>query len=336
MMKRWSVLAAAGLLATAAAMPAEAQKRQVKMSTIAPGSSSYLVMTTFANLVNRGQKDFEITVDATGTATKHMVDVGRGSIDMSMTAVVPYEWMKNGTRIYKKLKGVKELAKNLRIIFWFPLGAFHYTVYESSGIKTLADIKGKRAFIGPPSGGQLVTGLGFVKAVTGLSPKNGDFKSVNLNFASALQAFQDRQIDVYTIGCLDPCAQLQQVAATSKIRFLGASSKADLDKSPALKKFFSPLGRAKGVIRKGVYGSNHTNEADVWSNDAILGVTVRAGLDNDTVYKMTKLFWSDLESIRASAPYMTAVTLEFAAQKANMEFHPGAAKYYKEAGVWKE
>ena len=336
MMKRWSVLAAAGLLATAVAMPAEAQKRQVKMSTIAPGSSSYLVMTTFANLVNQGQKDFEITVDATGTATKHMVDVGRGSIDMSMTAVVPYEWMKNGTRIYKKLKGVKELAKNLRIIFWFPLGAFHYTVYESSGIKTLADIKGKRAFIGPPSGGQLVTGLGFVKAVTGLSPKNGDFKSVNLNFASALQAFQDRQIDVYTIGCLDPCAQLQQVAATSKIRFLGASSKADLDKSPALKKFFSPLGRAKGVIRKGVYGSNHTNEADVWSNDAILGVTVRAGLDNDTVYKMTKLFWSDLESIRASAPYMTAVTLEFAAQKANMEFHPGAAKYYKEAGVWKE
>ena len=336
MMKRWSVLAAAGLLATAVAMPAEAQKRQVKMSTIAPGSSSYLVMTTFANLVNQGQKDFEITVDATGTATKHMVDVGRGSIDMSMTAVVPYEWMKNGTRIYKKLKGVKELAKNLRIIFWFPLGAFHYTVYESSGIKTLADIKGKRAFIGPPSGGQLVTGLGFVKAVTGLSPKNGDFKSVNLNFASALQAFQDRQIDVYTIGCLDPCAQLQQVAATSKIRFLGASSKSDLDKSPALKKFFSPLGRAKGVIRKGVYGSNHTNEADVWSNDAILGVTVRAGLDNDTVYKMTKLFWSDLESIRASAPYMTAVTLEFAAQKANMEFHPGAAKYYKEAGVWKE
>ena len=336
MMKRWSVLAAAGLLATTVATPAEAQKRQVKMSTIAPGSSSYLVMTTFANLVNQGQKDFEITVDATGTATKHMVDVGRGSIDMSMTAVVPYEWMKNGTRIYKKLKGVKELAKNLRIIFWFPLGAFHYTVYESSGIKTLADIKGKRAFIGPPSGGQLVTGLGFVKAVTGLDPKNGDFKSVNLNFASALQAFQDRQIDVYTIGCLDPCAQLQQVAATSKIRFLGASSKADLDKSPALKKFFSPLGRAKGVIRKGVYGSNHTNEADVWSNDAILGVTVRAGLDNDTVYKMTKLFWSDLESIRASAPYMTAVTLEFAAQKANMEFHPGAAKYYKEAGVWKE
>ncbi len=335
MMKRWSVLAAAGLLAAVAAAPAEAQKRQIKMSTIAPGTSMYLVMTTFANLVNQGQKDFEITVDATGTATKHMVDVARGSIDMSMTAPIAYHWMKNGTRVYKKLKGVKELAKKLRTVFWFPAGAFHYTVYENSGMKTLADLKGKRAFIGPPSGGQLVTGLAFVKAVTGLSPKSGDFKSVNLNFISALQAFQDRQIDVYTIACLDPCAQLQQVAATSKIRFLGLPNAADLDKTPALKKFFSPLGRIKGVIKKGVYGSAQANEADVHSNGAILGVTAREGLDNDTVYTMTKLFWSNLKGIRSSAPYMNAVSIEFATQKGNMVFHPGAVKFYKEAGVWK-
>ena len=101
-------------MAAAVALPAEAQKRQVKMSTIAPGSSMYLVMTTFANLVNQGQKDFEITVDATGTATKHMVDVARGSIDMSMTAPIAIAWMKAGTKVYKKLKGVKELAKKLQ------------------------------------------------------------------------------------------------------------------------------------------------------------------------------------------------------------------------------
>ncbi len=336
MMKRLSVLAIAGLLAAAVTLPAEAQKRQIKMSTIAPGSSMYLVMTTFANLVNQGQKEFEITVDATGTATKHMVDVARGSIDMSMTAPIAIAWMKKGTRVYKKLKGVKELAKKLRVVYWFPAGPYHYTVYEDSGIKSLADLKGKKAFIGPPSGGALVTGLAFVKAVTGLSPKTGDFKSVNLNFASALQAFQDRQIDVYTIACLDPCAQLQQVAATSKIRFLGLPNAADLRKTPALKKFFTPLGRINGVIKKGAYGDAQANEADVHSNGAILGVTAREGLENEIVYKMTKLFWSNLESIRTSAPYMDAVSLEFATQKGNMEFHPGAVKYYKEAGVWKQ
>ncbi len=333
MFQRLCVAIVAGLLTVTFVESTQAQKRQIKMSTIAPGSSMYLVMTTFANLVNQGQNEFEITVDATGTATKHMVDVARGSIDMSMTAPVPYAWMVSGTRIYKKLKGVKELAKNLRTLFWFPLGGYHYTVYADSGIKSLSDIKGKRVFVGPPSGGQLITGLAFIKALTGLEPKK-DFKSVNLNFASALQAFQDRQIDVYTIGCLDPCAQLQQVAATSKIRFLGVSSEAELDATPELKKFFGPLGRTKGVIRKGVYGASQVNDSDTWVNNAILGVTVRAGLDDETVYRMTKLFWDNLEGIRKAAPYMDAVTVGFAAQKANMTFHPGAVRYYKEAGAW--
>lgn len=331
MLKR--LLLAAAAAAVLASGPALAQKRQIKMSTIAPGSSMYLVMTTFANLVNQNQDGFEITVDATGTATKHMVDVARGSIDMSMTAPVPYAWMKAGTRVYKKLKGVKDLARKLRLVFWFPLGGYHYTVYADSGIRTLADIRGKRVFVGPPAGGQLVTGLAFIKAQTGLTPK--DFKSVNLNFASALQAFQDRQIDVYTIGCLDPCAQLQQVAATSRIRFLGVPAEADLDRTPAQKAFFKPLGRTKGVIAKDAYGANQVNEADVWINNAILGVTAREGLDDQTVYTMVKLFWSKLDEIRASAPYMKHVTIEYGTRKGNMDLHPGAERYYREVGALK-
>ncbi len=333
MLKRLGLFAVAGLLAVSMATAAQAQKKQLKMSTIAPGSSMYLVMTTFANLVNQNRKDIEITVDATGTATKHMVDVARESIDMSMTAPTAYAWMRDGTRVYKKLKGVKELAKNLRMVFWFPLGGYHYVTYADSGIKTLADLKGKKAFIGPPSGGQLVTGLGFIKAAVGLTPK--DFKSVNLNFASALQAFQDRQLDVYTIGCLDPCAQLQQLTATSKIRFLGLPNESDLLASPALQKFFGTPGRVKGKISKGVYGANQVNEADIWVNDSVLGVTARSTLSTDIVYNMTKVFWDNLGTIRESVPYMRQVSIDFASAKQNMQFHPGAEKYYREAGVWK-
>ena len=51
---------------------------------------------------------------------------------------------------------------------------------------------------------------------------------------------------------------------------------------------------------------------------------------------MTRLFWSNLEGIRSSAPYMDPVSLDIATQKGNTEFHPGAAKYYKDAGVWKQ
>lgn len=331
----YTIAIVAGAL-VAATSPALAQKKTLKMSTIAPGSSMYLVMTTMANVINKNVKDIDIRVDATGAATKHMVDVGRGKIDMSMTAPVVIHFMKKGVAMYKKLKSAPKLAENLRMAFWFPAGSYHYVTYANSGIKSLNDIKGKRVFVGPPGGGQLRTGLDFIKTVTGLQPGK-DFKSVNASFSAAFQGFQDRQVDVYTIACLDPCGQFQQLASTSKIRFLGltAAQKAEWSKKPAMKKFMGPPGRVWDSVASGIYGKNQVNTETVHANGAILGVTVRKGLDNDTVYKMMKAFWSNIDDIRKASPFMKNVTIEYATAKHNLAFHPGAIKYYKEAGVWK-
>ena len=53
---------------------------------------------------------------------------------------------------------------------------------------------------------------------------NKDYKNVKASFSEAIQSFQGRQIDAYTIGCLDPYAQLQQLHATSKLHFLGTKN----------------------------------------------------------------------------------------------------------------
>lgn len=329
-------LTLAGAALCLAASPALAQKKTLKMSTIAPGSSMYLVMTTMANVVNKNVKDLEIVVDATGAATKHMVDVGRGTIDMSMTAPVAVHFMTKGIAMYKKLKSAPKLAKNLRTAFWFPAGSYHYAVYADSGIKSLKDLKGKRAFVGPPGGGQLRTGHAFIKTVSGLSPKK-DYKSVRASFAAAFQSFQDRQIDMYTVACLDPCGQFTQLAATSKIRFLGltAEEKKRLVPTAGMKKFLSLPGRVWDKVDKGVYGKNQVNESTVHANGAILGVTMRKGLSDELVYKMMKAFWGNIGDIRKASPFMRNVTIEFATAKHNLDFHPGAIRYYKEAGVWK-
>lgn len=325
---------AATVAASALAMgsaPALAQKQQLKMSTIAPGSSMYLVMTTMATLVNKNVPDINITVDATGAATKHMVDVGRGRIDMSMTSGTVYALMKRGAAMYKKLKEAPQLAENLRLLFWFPLGGFHYTVYDNSGINSLMDIKGKRVFLGPPGGGQWNTARAFIKGMTGYEV-NKDYSNVKASFSAAIQGFQDRQVDVYTIGCIDPCAQLQQLMATSKLRFLGAGSADDGYKNPKLAGFFKAPGRTMGMIKKDAYGPNQTNKSNVYTNDAVLGVTIRKGVSDETVYKMMKAFWPALENIRANAPWTSPVTLDYGTQDLGMPFHPGAAKYYKEIG----
>ena len=79
----WRVIFTVSLLLSMGTM-AQATET-LKMATIAPGSSAYLTMTTMATMINQAQDDLQIKVDATGAATKHMIDLANGKIDLCMT-----------------------------------------------------------------------------------------------------------------------------------------------------------------------------------------------------------------------------------------------------------
>ena len=82
------------------------------MATIAPGSSAYVVMTSMASIVNNSQNEVEISVDATGAATKHIVEMAQGKLDMVATPPTVYMFMSTGKAMYRKLENAPELAKN--------------------------------------------------------------------------------------------------------------------------------------------------------------------------------------------------------------------------------
>ena len=126
-----------------------------------------------STLVNQSLDDVNITVDATGAATKHMIEVAQGKLDMSMTSPTVYNFMKAGTAMYKEMADAPTLAENLRLIYWFPLGQYHIVVYADSGIETAADIKGKRVFLGPPGGGAWAAANTWVNILTGYKPDDG-------------------------------------------------------------------------------------------------------------------------------------------------------------------
>ena len=161
----------------------------------------------------------------------------------------------------------------------------------------------------------------FIEDMTGYKV-NKDYKNVKASFSAAIQSFQSCQIDVYTIGCLDPYAQLQQLHVTSKLRFWGTKNADEGYKKKELAGLFKLPGRTMGRIPKNIYGDNQKNEADVGANDAILGVTIRKGVDDETVYQMMKAFWSAIEKMQANAPWTRPVTIGYATQKLAMPFHP--------------
>jgi len=330
-MKHFKKLALAGAM-TLAGLGAQAQET-LKMATIAPGTSAYLTMTTFASLVNQNQDDYNITVDSTGAGSKHLIELARGKLDFALGAPTLQFFLKHKKAMYKKLDNHKELAEQLRLVMWFPYGQYHVVTYADSGIKTLADLKGKRVFLGPPGGGAWNAAYSWVKVTTGLDVKNGDYENVKASWSSALQGFQDRQYDVYISGGIAPYPLIEQLSLTNKIRLLGMD-KETWEGNEAAHKYLKGLpGRAIGIIEKGVYGDGVLMDHDIYTNSATVGIATRVGVPEDTIYKVTKAFWENAAAMRGNTPWMNHITMDYAVKEGGLPLHLGAQRFYKEANI---
>lgn len=304
----------------------------LKMATIAPGSSAYLTMSTMASLVNAAQDAHEITVDATGAATKHMIDLAEGKLDFCMASPVVYSLMQGQKAMYQKLDRAPELSKNLRLVLWFPYGAYHVVTYAEDGMESLEDIRGKSVFLGPPGGGAWNAMAGWIEAQTGMKPGE-DYDNFKGSWSSAFQAFQDRQVDVYINGGIPPFPQIEQLTATSKLRLLGPSKEEWEAETPEQQKPTTLKGRSLDVIKAGTYGDGVVNDQDVYTLGSVVGVATRADLPEETVYQITKAFWEAAEAARADTPWLKNVTLDYAVSDGGLPLHPGAQRYYEEIGV---
>ncbi len=324
-------IALAGALACAGA--AATAQEQLKLATIAPGTSAYLTMTTFANIINQNQPDYNITVDATGVATKHGIELSEGKLDFAMTSPTVYNWLKTGTAMYQEVANHEELAENQRLVMWFPLGQYHILTHADSGIMTMNDLEGKSVFLGPPGGGAWTASYLFVKAATGLDANEGDYESVKASWSSAFQGFQDRQFDVYINIGIAPYPVVEQLALTDEIRIVGMTKEEYEANTTVQELWASQDGNDVDIIPEGIYGPNVVSNGDVYTLASEVGIMTRADMPDDEVYKLTKAFWDNVEAARATTPWLNDITLDYAVHAAGMKLHPGAARYYQEIGV---
>ena len=118
------ILATAALVATTSA----AQAEDLKMATLPSNLPQAVVMATFANIVSSQLDDVNIEIAAGGAATAHMMEVGRGNLDMSMTSPVVWNLMKGGKAMYSKQEEAPTLADSVQLLMWFPYGQYHFAV----------------------------------------------------------------------------------------------------------------------------------------------------------------------------------------------------------------
>ncbi len=328
---RRSVLTGTVAAAALSSLPRAAfAKELLRMSTLGPGSSPNLVMTTFANIINRELPDYEIQINATGAATRHVLEVAMGKTAFCMSSPSLHDLMANQRAMFAKIDQAPDLAKKMRTVLNFPMGVYHIAVYERSGITSLEAVRGKRVFLGPPGSAAYTTMERLFKAVTGLEAGT-DYEAVKLGWDAAAASFQDSNLDVYCNPTNAPSPVLTQIAVTNPIRFLGIPE--DQLESESVRALTTRPGFGLGILPTGIYGDNQQNESDVATLRVTVGIVTNEMADDEMVYNMTKTFFAGAAEMGDSAPWLKAITPDAAVNDLNMPLHPGALRALEELGV---
>jgi TRAP transporter TAXI family solute receptor len=317
-----------GLVAGAVALattPASAQGI-LKGDTGGVGSVNHTFMIIMSTVLQK-KIGVNLQVNEGQTLTKSTLKLGQGKIDVSVVPPVMVPWMHKGTRFYKKRPGAaKKAINNIRLIMAYGSGVRHYLVWADSGIKTWADIKGKRIFVGPPRGGASPVAIQSIKLNSGLVNKK-DYKEIRMPWNAGIQAMSDGKLDVFVRPAGVGAASIDQLGAKRKFRLLAINPNA-----PGMKKFIANGGRQIVRIPAGTYNNQIDNNKDVVTDGFRHQLAVRKEMSDDLVYRITKTIFDNLPEMQKSAVTLRDISLKDPFTAGNIPLHPGAIRFYKEVG----
>jgi len=216
-------------------------------------------------------------------------------------------------------------AKNLRFIASLYPETIQIVARADSKIKTVKDIKGKRLVPGDRGSGTEVDTLNILGAY-GYTYK--DFSSVDwLSFSGGAQRLQDKQADVTFTTAGWPTAAITELAISTNI-VLVPIDEAKIKDITKKYPFYSRI-----IIPKATYKGQ---EKDVPTITTMAQWVVGAEVPDEVVYKLTKALWENGAKKMAEAHSQGKnVQPKTALAGMGIPLHPGAEKFYKEAGLIK-
>ncbi len=219
----------------------------------------------------------------------------------------------------------QEPMSDLRAIANLYPEAMHLVVDSTAGIFSLADLKGKRVSLDREGSGTRVGGLLVLEAF-GLSPD--DMKILDLPPGAAADALVAGQLDAFFLIAGTPAEAVLQLAGTKPVSLLPISGEGAQQLSENYP-YFTP-----DYIPPGVYPN--VGAAETLSVGAQW--LVNAKVDEELVYQLTKALWHEntRKLLDSGHPKGRFIKLETALQGLAVPLHPGAARFYEEAGLLKD
>ena len=296
-----------------------AGKRQfINVGTAPSGGAFFTVGSAICEVVNenRGDLNWRVAAESTGGSMENIRLLSQGKLEFAIS---------NSSITYFAVRGEEgwEAKHDVRsVLTLFPNIAMFVTLADS-GIETIADLKGKRVYLGPE-------GAGFEYFVKPILAAHG-LALTDLDLAygsqqSAVDLLGDRSVAAAMIGGGTPNPALAQIAQANAVRLIPFDDEAK-QRLIADYSFFEeaviPAGTYKGVDQPfdGLnVGSAH--------------LITHASIDEQTVYDFARLVYENREKIAERHRAAGNIRPDTVAKENGTEYHLGAIRYFSELGIW--
>ena len=298
--------------------PALAQQKFFRIGTGGTGGTYYPIGGLIGNAISTDT--INVSAVATNGSVANVNGIVGGSMESGFSQADVNFWAYTGTGIYEGKPKVEELRAIANL---YP-ESVHIVVKKGLGAKTVADLKGKRVSLDEPGSGTLVNAKAILAAY-GLSEK--DIKPEYLKQQQCAEKLKDGSLDAYFQTTGFPQGTLTELAATNGFELLALAGP-EADALQAKFTFF-----AKDEIPSGVY----KDVAGVKTLSVGAQWVTSAKIDAGLVYEITKGLWSDKTRAALDAGHAKGKVIrkETALLGLGIPLHPGAEKFYKEAGLAK-
>jgi TRAP transporter TAXI family solute receptor len=290
----------------------------INVGTAPPGGAFFVVGTALTEVLaaSSGDRNWQVTPEGTSGSQENIRRLTQGDLDFALSnSAITYFSVRGGEgwdREYP-MRTVMTLAPNVAL----------FITTANSGVKTLADLKGKRVVIGP-------AGAGFEYFVKPILEAHGvryeDFTPLNASQAASVDMLTDGSAAAIFIGGAIPTASITQAAATMDLHFIPFDDAARA-KLSADYLFFAPA-----TIPAETYRGQTAEFAglDVGS----MHLVTAADQDENLVYEVTKILWEQREQVVQKHPAGRAINPKNVTRDTGTPFHPGAIRFYREIGIW--
>jgi len=317
-----------GAIAVGAAMllSVTAVQAKTKFVTIGTGGITGVYYPTggaIAKMVNKKKKEYGIraTVESTGGSVFNVNAVMNGDLEFGIVQSDRQYQATTGLDEWKK----KGPQKDLRAVFSVHPESVTLVVAVDAGIQDIKDLKGKRVNIGNHGSGQRQNATDALDSI-GINPEK-DLTAMSIKASEAPGLLQDGRIDAffYTVG--HPSGAIKE--ATSGARKVRFATITGIDALLAKYPYY-----AKSAIPVALY-PNAQNDKDATTFGVKATFVTSAKVPDEVVYAITKEVFDNFEDFKKLHPAYSTLTKESMLEGLSAPIHPGAMKYYKEAGLIK-